>query len=1075
MIWDQYLPLIMFLISFVVGLLIFCISDSQHRLRIFLNLIGAISKLFLIAYMFWGVYQEHHYEYRLPVFPGIDFVLAADSLSLLFMGLSILLWLLTTIYAIGYLEHSPHQSRFFAFFSLCVSSTMGIAMAGNLFTLFLFYELLTISTYPLVVHRGTEKALEGGMTYIKYALTAGIPCLIGIVWLHTLTGDRSFHETGYLSSLGEEHYTALRIIFCLLVAGFGVKAAIVPLHGWLAKAMVAPAPVSALLHAVAVVKAGAFALIRLVYDVYGVSFLQNLGLDFPLLCLASLTIIYGSICALRQNDLKKCLAFSTVSQVSYIILGISLFGTLSTIGGVVHLVHQGLMKITMFFGAGNLAETLGIHKIDEMDGVGRRMPGTMIAFSVAALGMIGLPPMAGFVTKWYLGLGVLESGSYWVIAVLLSSSFLNCAYFLPILYRAWFKKAQGDFEEKKEASVWETSPALLFPPIATATLAFSVGFMVYSSVGPLAWIKMLANREYGYFMVYPIPYNLTLSNNIGNFILFVFVLSTLLLLLRKFLDKVLFFALPFVCSFFLYLGIFQNDFFLDFPQYLFGLKIAINPSNRIFVILISILWTASAFYSYSYMSHTPNRLRYSFCFLLSFLGNLGIVLVEDIPGFYFCYVLMTFAAYGLIVHDGTKPSQKAGIVYLVLSILGESMILVGFLWVVSYTQVMEIAQISSIIHTLPGHEILLGLFVVGFGIKMGFVPLHVWLPLAHPCAPTPASAVLSGSIIKAGMFGFLRFLPLGIAELPVLGTVFVFWGLGTCFYAALVGCTQEKPKTILAYSSISQMGLAAMALGMILLKPELSVFIQTALAFFLVHHALVKSSLFLGVGMPSSAKKIVLPGLALSALMLAGFPMTSGAFGKTFLKNCAVEAQVSSWTIFFMGITSFTTTLLMSRFLLQIKEKQPVSHEHSSALWQFISWGFLIISSLLFPYCFAFDGHPLKLAFSAKAIFSSLWPVLAGAFLAWFFLRFPKKLPKIPEGDLLYIWEAFAHVFFKIVKKIEYHPVKKWTLFSMVSSETLSKYSQIPLSLEARLQSFSIAIGFVVFLFLGLFFSFFFY
>ena len=208
--------------------------------------------------------------------------------------------------------------------------------------------------------------------------------------------------------------------------------------------MVAPAPVSALLHAVAVVKAGAFGIVRVVYDVYGVEFAASLGLLVPLGVAAAVTIIYGSVRALSQDHLKKRLAYSTVSQVSYIALGTAIVGPIATIGGVVHLVHQGLMKITLFFAAGNYAETLGIHKVSEMNGVGKRMPGTTLAFSVGALGMVGIPPVAGFVSKWYLGLGAVEVGvAAWVMPILIASSLLNAAYFLPILYRAWFLES-GD-------------------------------------------------------------------------------------------------------------------------------------------------------------------------------------------------------------------------------------------------------------------------------------------------------------------------------------------------------------------------------------------------------------------------------------------------------------------------------------------------------------------------------------------------------------------------------------------------------------------------------------------------------
>jgi multicomponent Na+:H+ antiporter subunit D len=209
--------------------------------------------------------------------------------------------------------------------------------------------------------------------------------------------------------------------------------------------MIAPAPVSALLHAVAVVKAGAFGIIRVIHDIYGIGFSAELNLLFPLALMAAFTVIYGSIRALSQNDLKRRLAFSTVSQVSYILLGVAMATPLATIGGLVHLVHQGVMKITLFFCAGNLAETLGIHKIDEMDGVGRRMPWTMAAFTVGALGMIGLPPLAGFISKWYLGLGGLAAGQPWIILVLIGSTLLNACYFLPVLHRVWFVEPRQDW------------------------------------------------------------------------------------------------------------------------------------------------------------------------------------------------------------------------------------------------------------------------------------------------------------------------------------------------------------------------------------------------------------------------------------------------------------------------------------------------------------------------------------------------------------------------------------------------------------------------------------------------------
>ena len=254
--WDNWLPLLMFAISFLTGIFIFPLANERFYLRTFLNMLGATAKLLLLGFMLWGVYQGHVYISRWQILPGLEMVLHADFLSLLFTALSALLWFLTTIYAIGYLEHGRHRSRFFGFFSICVSSTIGIAMAGNLFTFFIFYELLTLSTYPLVIHRGSEEALQAGRIYLQYTIPGSALLLLAVAWLHWLSGTHDFAVTGYLGELGREHHLELRIIFVMLIAGFGVKAALVPLHGWLPRAMVAPAPVSALLHAVAVVKAG---------------------------------------------------------------------------------------------------------------------------------------------------------------------------------------------------------------------------------------------------------------------------------------------------------------------------------------------------------------------------------------------------------------------------------------------------------------------------------------------------------------------------------------------------------------------------------------------------------------------------------------------------------------------------------------------------------------------------------------------------------------------------------------------------------------------------------------------------
>lgn len=495
---HELLPLAVLASSLLPGLIIFALPETWIGVRTFLNVFAAIAKLGLVAMLLAGVAAGEEYSVRYAVLPGLELALNADALGMMFITLSAILWLFTTLYAIGYLEGAPHRSRFFGFFSLCVTATMGIAMAANMFTFFIFYELLTLSTFPLVAHRGTDKAMQGGTIYLAYTLIGGTALLAGIVWLHHLLGHTEFAHAGIAAALGPEYAGQLKIIFLLLIAGVGVKAAIVPLHGWLPQAMVAPAPVSALLHAVAVVKAGAFGIVRIVYEVYGVEFAQSLELLYPLAIFAAVTIIWGSFRALFQDDLKKRLAYSTVSQVSYIALGVALFGPVGTIGGLVHLVHQGIMKITLFFCAGNYAETLGIHKVSEMDGAGRRMPLTTLAFSIGALGMMGAPLTAGAVSKAWLSDGAAAAGMDWAIWVLWTSSLLNAAYFLPVLWRAWFRPVPSAWPEEHIARRgWrETALLLLLPPLFTAAATLAAGTLSDSTMSPLAWARLIAEREY---------------------------------------------------------------------------------------------------------------------------------------------------------------------------------------------------------------------------------------------------------------------------------------------------------------------------------------------------------------------------------------------------------------------------------------------------------------------------------------------------------------------------------------------------------------------------------------------------
>lgn len=503
-------PLVMVLLSLTAALLIFPMPSDRVRLRAVVNLVAAGAKVLLVLTLVPVVVNaDLRPQFAMPFLPGIDLVLRVDPLALLFAALSAVLWLLTTVYAIGYLGRQEHRSRFFGFFGLCVTATVGLSFAGNLITFLVFYELLTLATYPLVAHWGNPQSLRAARIYLRYSLTGGLAVLIGVVWLTIYSGPVDFVEGGAegVTELAASSPGVAAVIFVLLVAGLGVKAALVPLHGWLPGAMVAPAPVSALLHAVAVVKAGVFGIVRVVDDVFGLDVAADLGVLTPLLLVAAATILYGSYQALRQVDLKKRLAYSTVSQVSYVVLGLTLGTVVGTAGGVVHLVHQGVMKITLFFCAGLFAEVLRVSRVDRMHGLGRRMPLTSLAFTVAAFGMIGLPPTAGFVSKWQLGEGALASPHPWVLAVLVASSLLNAAYFLPLVYRMWFEEPAGDGDGPSAeaapagadtgATAVREPRSLVVPALLTAGLTLALGLLASFPNAPLGIARFIAEGVFG--------------------------------------------------------------------------------------------------------------------------------------------------------------------------------------------------------------------------------------------------------------------------------------------------------------------------------------------------------------------------------------------------------------------------------------------------------------------------------------------------------------------------------------------------------------------------------------------------
>lgn len=433
-------PIAAVLVSAIAVILILA-SHRRPDLRESWTILAAGTKLAIVGSMVPGVLAGDVYVTDIGTFiPGVQFALRADALGVLFALLASLLWLVTSFYSIGYMrgldEHA--QTRYFAAFAASLSSTIGIAFAANLIVLYVFYELLTVATYPLVAHDGTEEARAAGRKYLAYTFGGGVAVLAGTVLVFWLTGTTAF-TAGGIAGLATADPVFGRAAFALLAAGFGVKAALMPLHSWLPDAMVAPTPVSGLLHAVAVVKSGVFGIARVVLDVFGPDLVGDLGVGVILAAVAAFTLVVASIIALRQDNLKRRLAFSTVSQLSYIVLGLATLNPLSLVGGLLHIPAHAFMKLTLFFCAGALHVETHTDDISNMAGIGRRMPLTMTAFGVASLGMAGIPLVAGFVSKYYLLIGTVSAGHVLFTVALLVSGVLNIAYFWPVVYTAFFE------------------------------------------------------------------------------------------------------------------------------------------------------------------------------------------------------------------------------------------------------------------------------------------------------------------------------------------------------------------------------------------------------------------------------------------------------------------------------------------------------------------------------------------------------------------------------------------------------------------------------------------------------------
>ena len=410
------------------------------------------------------------------VMPGIDIAFHVEPLGLMFALVASGLWILTHLYGIGYMRGNKEKdhARFFAAFSLAIASVMGLAFSANMFTLFLFYEMLTVSTYPLVAHKGTPEAIRGARTYLGILMGTSIALLlVGVIWTWALAGTLDFRLGGILE--GHVEGVMVAILLGLYVFGIG-KAALMPFHRWLPAAMVAPTPVSALLHAVAVVKAGVFTMLKVGIYIFGIDFLAETGASEWLMWLAAFSIVAASVVALTKDNLKARLAYSTVSQLSYITLGMALATSMGVIGGGMHIAMHAMGKITLFMCAGSIYVATHKTDISQMTGLGRAMPVTFLAFLIGALSIIGLPPMGGSWSKWLLIMGAADAQQWVMIGVLMVSSLLNVAYLLPLVGKGFFLKG------KEAHDGWGEAGTLVWLPPAITALGCLVLFFYAGAI-----------------------------------------------------------------------------------------------------------------------------------------------------------------------------------------------------------------------------------------------------------------------------------------------------------------------------------------------------------------------------------------------------------------------------------------------------------------------------------------------------------------------------------------------------------------------------------------------------------------
>jgi len=846
------------------------------------------------------------------ILPGLKIALWAEPFGVLFATLASFLWIFTTVYSIGYMrglkEHA--QTRYYSCFAIVIGATMGIALSSNLFSLFIFYEILTIATYPLVAHKETEEAFKAGRKYLVFTLTGGLAILAGLVLMYVTSGTVDFAAAGQpaLASLSGD---VIKPMFVLLVAGFGVKATLMPLHSWLPTAMIAPTPVSGLLHAVAVVKAGVFGLLRVVYFVFGPALLMTYGLQIMLIVMAVITIIVASLIALVKDDIKARLAYSTISQLSYIVLGAALLTPAGLTGSLFQIAAHAFAKLTMFFVAGAILVSSGKTKISQLDGIAKKMPISMAMFTIAAIGMVGLPPLAGFGAKWYLAAGVTGAPGLadWAQAALLlslvASSVLNAAYFFPIIFRAYFGKTDEDIKEAN----WK----ITLPLTVTAIGAIVIGMW---TAMPSGWFNLSILGREGVFGSALPSFPIHGISYIPPFLIFL-IGAPLIFFLKGNARKI---GLVVIAGLAL-LDVFLMPMFLTTPFQ--GWSLDIMGFQLTFLNVDSLsLFTGYIFVIITFLATiylTAFDVKHMELFALLYAGtSMGAVFAGDFLTLLIFWEAMALTSTALVVVYG-GDAVKAGFRYLLFHVFGGSMLLAGI--AMNY-----VATGGSLGFGPIANGYAFAFMFIGIAVNLAMVPFHTWLPDTYPRPHVAASVFLSVYTTKAAVYALARviLLPNGMAAIdigaatPYLAIIAYMGGI-MAVYGVSLAVVQTNMRKLLSYHIVSQVGYMVAGVGM-----AFPMAVNGGMAH-VFNHILYKALLFMTIGAVIyrtqqedmskvgglwKAMPITAIAFWIAAFSISGVPLFNGFVSKGMVITSAAEGNAELfWLRVLLEIASFGTFL----------------------------------------------------------------------------------------------------------------------------------------------------------------------